>query len=64
MDIEVEFPLYVVRTELSETNNVNIVNIWDNVAERYSGLLGFVPGDDIRQTYLVHSCEERQEGEY
>ena len=68
MYIEVEFSLDIVGTELAKTKIEKRISLIEKLTGRsssswVSGLLGFIPSDNVRQTYLVHSCEESQYGE-
>ena len=64
MDVEVEFSLYVMGAEFAKTID-KPQSIHGQVRRaQHSNLLGFVPGDNIRQAYLIHPCEESQESEY
>jgi hypothetical protein len=68
MYVEVEFSLDVVGTELAKTKIEKHVSLTGKLtgqssSSRVSDLLGFIPGDNVRQPYLVHSCEESQYGE-
>ena len=61
MDIEVEFSFQVVRSEFAET--IPIVSGVGVLNQDMSSLC-FIPGNNIRGSYLPHPCEEGQEGEY
>lgn len=57
MDIEVEFALEVVGTELSETEVLLAIGR----AMRGRGcVLGFIPSDDWREANLPHACKESE----
>lgn len=63
MYVEVELSFDIVRAEFTKTRMESVsirLARWEGGAcsGRASDILSFIPGDDIRQSYLVHSCKE------